>query len=215
MFYSFMSHHLINRREFIQQFIGMGLASNVMFGCNSRPISNKPNIVWFTCEDLSSWLGCYGDAFAITPNIDKFAKQGVRYSNAFATASVCAPSRSTIIQGMHATCLGTQHLRSQIDLPHSFNCFTKYLRDAGYYCTNNAKQDYNFKPKAGAWDESNNKAHWRNRNSSNQPFFSVFNSTTTHLLHYKGGVIPDEEFYKVTKRLDPHERHNPDRKSVV
>ncbi len=58
-----------------------------------------PNILWITAEDISPWLGCYGDPNATTPNLDKLASKGVLYQNAFANAPVCAPARSTIITG--------------------------------------------------------------------------------------------------------------------
>ena len=72
----------------------------------------KPNILWITSEDNSPFLGCYGDEFATTPNLDKFAEQGVLFENAYATAPVCAPARNSIITGMYPPSLGTQHMRS-------------------------------------------------------------------------------------------------------
>ena len=140
---------------------------------------SRPNILWLTCEDISPNLGCYGDPFAVTPNLDQLAAQGVRYSGAFSVAGVCAPSRSCLITGMYPSSLGSQHMRSSVRLPESVKCFTEYLRHAGYYCSNNSKQDYNFSTPKTAWDESSNKAHWRKRKGS-QPFFSVFNHTGTH-----------------------------------
>jgi N-sulfoglucosamine sulfohydrolase len=56
--------------------------------------ADRPNLLWITAEDLSPALGCYGDPDAITPNLDAFAKEAVRYTNAFAAAPVCSPSRS-------------------------------------------------------------------------------------------------------------------------
>src|SRR5262245_61120603 len=61
----------------------------------------RPNILWISTEDISPDLGCYGDSYAVTPNVDRLAAQGMRYTNAFATAPVCAPSRSAIITGMY------------------------------------------------------------------------------------------------------------------
>ena len=56
--------------------------------------AEQPNILWITAEDMSATLGCYGDEYATTPNIDRLAKQSVRYTKAFASAPVCSPSRS-------------------------------------------------------------------------------------------------------------------------
>ena len=164
----------------------------------------RPNILWITCEDASPVLGCYGDTQAITPNLDRFAQQGVRYSNAFAAASVCSPARSCLITGVYPSSLGTQHLRSRLPIPEQIRCFPEYLRDAGYYCTNNSKEDYNFKTPAACWDESSRQAHWRKRKSG-QPFFSVFNILTTHQGQIR---LADEQFAKRTERLAPDERHD-------
>jgi hypothetical protein len=79
---------------------------------------------------------------------------------------------------MYATTLGTQHLRSAIPMPDDFRILPEYLREAGYFCTNNNKTDYNFSPE-GRWDENSSNAHWRNRKDG-QPFFSVFNYGITH-----------------------------------
>ena len=76
-------------------------------------------------------LGCYGDKYAVTPNIDRLATQGVRYSNVFSHSGVCAPTRSGIITGMYPTTLGTQHLRCQGVPPAYVKCFSEYLRAAG------------------------------------------------------------------------------------
>src|SRR5690348_3491059 len=74
--------------------------------------SKQPNILWITCEDISPYIGAYGDKLVKTPNIDQLAKEGVRYTNVFTTAGVCAPSRSSIITGMYQTSIGTQHMRT-------------------------------------------------------------------------------------------------------
>jgi arylsulfatase A-like enzyme len=151
----------------------------------------QPNILWITCEDMSEHLGCYGDSTVPTPHIDRLAREGVRYTNMYSIAGVCAPSRSAIITGMYPTSIGSHNMRTQyqIDIPNfppysivtspEVKCFSEYLREAGYYCTNNEKTDYQFAPPISAWDESSKTAHWRNR-QPNQPFFSIFNFMTTH-----------------------------------
>jgi uncharacterized sulfatase len=155
---------------------------------------------------MSPHLGCYGDKHARTPNIDRFATEGVLYHNAFVVAPVCAPCRSSIITGMYPTTLGTHNMRSRIRLPEHVKCFPEYLRAAGYYCTNNVKTDYQFDPSAAAWDESSGNAHWRNRPSADQPFFAVFNFTGTHESHVRG----DRPAYDNTVRtLGPDELHDP------
>ena len=137
--------------------------------------SERPNILWITSEDNGLYLGCYGDESARTPNLDLFAKTGVRYLNAFSNAAVCAPARQTLISGMYASSIGGQHMRSRAIFPDGVPFFPKYLRDAGYYTSNNSKTDYNGGPanvKASmtdAWNESSRKAHWKNREEG-QPF---------------------------------------------
>jgi arylsulfatase A-like enzyme len=140
---------------------------------------DRPNILWITSEDNGPHLGCYGDTYATTPNLDALAAQGLRYTHAWSNAPVSAPARTTLITGMYATSLGAQHMRSRAVLPKFVRPFTAYLREAGYYCSNNSKQDYNFATPEGTWDDSSRQAHWRQR-SEDQPFFAVFNFTGTH-----------------------------------
>ncbi len=117
---------------------------------------SQPNILWITCEDISPDLGSYGDKLVKSPHLDRLAGQGCTYTRAFATSPVCSSSRSAIITGIYATTLGTHHHRSMVPLPEDVRCFTAYLRDAGYYCTNNDKNDYNFEIPADAWDANGN-----------------------------------------------------------
>ena len=159
-----------------------------------------PNILWLTVEDMSPWIGPYGDTTVPTPHLDRLAREGVTYDNAFATSPVCAPARSALITGMFCTRIGTMHMRNNTPskaavarnpqayaeipgyegLPPAFvRCFPEQLRAVGYYCTNNSKTDYQFQAPVTVWDESNSQAHWKNRRPG-QPFFAVFNHTGTH-----------------------------------
>jgi arylsulfatase A-like enzyme len=165
----------------------------------------RPNILWVSCEDTSPEIGCYGDRHSITPNIDRLASQGVRYTRAHAVAGVCAPSRSGIITCMYPSTLGSQYMRCSVALPDFVKCFPEYLRNAGYYCTNNAKTDYNFPAPPNAWDEVSRNAHWKNR-KPDQPFFAVFNIETTHESQIrKRGA----EYDQMIKRLTPEQRQDP------
>jgi N-sulfoglucosamine sulfohydrolase len=142
--------------------------------------ADRPNILWISLEDISPDLGCYGDKYAVTPNIDKLATQGCRYTQVFTHAGVCAPSRSGIITGMYPTTMGTHYMRCKGVPPPYVKCFPEYLRAAGYYCTNDSKTDYNFDAPLTAWDDNRRGAHWRNRPTKETPFFAVVNLTTTH-----------------------------------
>jgi uncharacterized sulfatase len=139
----------------------------------------KPNILWITCEDIGSQIGAYGDKYADTPTLDRLAARGMIYRNAWSNAPVCAPARTQIISGMYANSTGSEHMRSMTRLPEGMRMYPCYLRDAGYYATNNSKEDYNLEHTGKVWDESSAKAHWRNRQPG-QPFFSIFNFVTTH-----------------------------------
>lgn len=186
----------LSRREFVGT-VGAAAAAQTE--------RRRPNILWLSCEDSSPMLGCYGDPHAITPVLDAFAKESVRYTRAYTVAGVCAPSRSGMITGMYPTTLGSMHMRSMVKLPEEIRCFPEYLREAGYYCTNNAKTDYNFAVPKAAWDESSNKAHWRNR-PAGKPFFAVFNQEVTHESRYpRRGAEHEAD----VKRLKPEERQDP------
>lgn len=143
------------------------------------PQGSRPNILWITCEDTGPQLGCYGDRYATTPNLDRLAARGLTYTRAWSCAPVCAPARTAIISGLYPTSTGSEHMRSLVPLPVGFRMYPQFLRDAGYYCTNNQKEDYNLEQPGRVWDESSKAAHWTNR-APGQPFFAVFNHTVTH-----------------------------------
>ena len=171
---------------------------------------DRPNILWIVAEDMSPDMGCYGDSYAKTPNLDRFAGEGARFTRAFSVSGVCAPSRSAIITGMYPTTIGSHHMRSAAVPPPYVKCFSQYMRAAGYYCTNNAKTDYNFTGEyisvpLGAWDESSRQAHWKNR-PEGKPFFAVFNLGVTHESQIR---TPDEVFAERTQALAPEDRHDP------
>ncbi len=156
----------------------LSASAALMLGSCTEKEQEKPNILWITCEDISPAWGCYGDANAATPNIDSLARDGYVFTRAYSNAPICAPARSTLISGMYATSLGTQNLRSEIPMPEDFKILPEYLKESGYFTSNNAKTDYNFSAD-GRWHENSNEAHWRNREAG-QPFFSVFNFGITH-----------------------------------
>lgn len=144
----------------------------------------RPNILWVTIEDTSpEFIGCYGNKDAKTPVIDRLAKEGVRFTNAFSTGTVCSPSRSTIITGVRTFKMGTGNHRSTYPIPDFIHGFPYYMQQAGYYTTNHVKTDYNIANAkeftADAWNESSNTAGWWNRKPG-QPFFAVFNYMDSH-----------------------------------
>lgn len=147
----------------------------------------QPNILWLSCEDISPYLEMYGDSTIKTPNLDRLAKEGILFENCFATTGQSAPSRHSIITGMHSTCTSGSNMRTGgKQFPDDIKCFPLYLQEAGYYCTNNFKTDYNFSipEHASLWNDLSKTAHWKNR-PADKPFFAVFNRHETHESHIK------------------------------
>ena len=180
---------------------------------SSSLAAKSPNVLWISCEDISPHLGCYGDPHAVTPNLDRLAGEGVRFTHAFTAAGVCAPCRSTIITGMYQNSIGTHHMRCNATLPDWLRPFPMYLRDAGYYCTNNSKTDYQFKHPSPReiWDESGGKAHWKNRGADEQPFFAVFNFGGCH----ESGIANESKYKTVTEVLSDEQRQDADRLTTL
>jgi arylsulfatase A-like enzyme len=185
---------------------------SLMAMCAFLQAADQPNILWITAEDMSATLGCYGDKFATTPNIDRLAKESVRYTKAFASAPVCSPSRSCLITGCYPTSLSTQQMRSGFAIPKSMRGFPALLRARGFYTSNNVKTDYNTGNYADiikhSWNESSATAHWRKRPDTAQPFFSIFNLMTSH--QSRTMVWPYARFQKeVQSNLSASEIHDP------
>jgi len=171
-----------------------------------------PNILWLTSEDNSPFLGCYGDTLATTPHLDKLASQGFLYTHAYANAPVSAPSRNTIITGVYANSAGNENMRSTYAKSDEVRFYPQFLRELGYYCTNNKKEDYNIlgEQLSGIWDESSDQAHYRNRKPG-QPFFAIFNTTLSH-EHVIHESIPDSELRHDPKKmsLPPYHPRTPE-----
>lgn len=141
-----------------------------------------PNIVWIVSEDNSKhYMKLFDDNGVETPSIENLANQGVIFTHAFSNAAVCSAARSTLIASSYGPRLATHYHRrmAKVEMPEGVEMFPAYLRKAGYYTTNCAKEDYNIIKEDNVWDASSKKATWRNRKEG-QPFFHVFNIGTTH-----------------------------------
>lgn len=195
---------MVNQFRFVGVFLCLACALSCAF---TQAQDTRPNILWIVCEDISPYLESYGNHELKTPFLNQLASEGVRYTRAYTTAGVCAPSRSSIITGMYQTSIGTQHMRTTGDpkyqpvpsysavVPEYVKCFPEFLRKDGYYCTNNTKQDYQFAAPVTVWDENGPAASFRNR-PSGKPFFSVFNFAITHesfLFPRKDSLLVDPE----------------------
>ncbi|MDC0413807.1 sulfatase [Gammaproteobacteria bacterium] len=156
-------------------------------------LPQKPNILWLVAEDLSAIIPPFGDNTVATPNLTRLADEGIRYTQVYSSSGVCAPSRAAIATGMYQNRIGAQHMRTtniadfgvegivpyEAVPPAYVKMHSQYFREAGYYASNNAKEDYQFRKTVTAWNDSSRSAHWRNR-AEGQPFFSVFNFGITH-----------------------------------
>jgi arylsulfatase A-like enzyme len=122
-----------------------------------------------------------------TPHIAEMAEKGIRFNRAFSNAPVCSVARSTLISSCYAPRTGTQYHRRSVlvPMPDEVEMFPAYLRQAGYYTTNNSKEDYNYIKKEGVWDESSRNAHWSKREPG-QPFFHKESHPVSHegRLHF-------------------------------
>ena len=144
--------------------------------------AQQPNIVWIVSEDNSKHYMKLFDPNGIeTPAIENLAKDGIVFDRAFSNAAVCSAARSTLITSSYGPRMVSHYHRCEgkVSLTTNQEMFPAYLKKAGYYTANNAKEDYNFNKSNEVWDESSKKASWKNRKEG-QPFFFVFNIETTH-----------------------------------
>jgi arylsulfatase A-like enzyme len=144
---------------------------------------DKPNILWLTFEDTSWYeLGCYGNEHVQTARIDSMASHGIQFMNAWSVAPQSSPARSSLITGCYATTYGMDIHPRPVDTPRAI-FFPELLREQGYFCTNNSKTHYNTTfDNTLFWDECSDTASYNSdRRGDNQPFFSVFNTVTSHM----------------------------------
>jgi arylsulfatase A-like enzyme len=160
--------------------------------------ADRPNVVWIVSEDNSHhYLRHFFKDGAPAPNIEALAAHGLTFDHAFSNAPVCSVARSTLATGCLAPRIGTQFHRrhTMATLPKGLRMFPAYLRDAGYYTSNNSKQDYNATPSTGVWDESSRSATWRKRANADQPFFHMESHAQSHesSLHFSQQVFENEK----------------------
>ena len=211
---------------------GFVLGALALFGISCGSVETelesppaRPNIVLMLVEDLSPRIGALGDAVALTPNLDRLAREGVRYTHVFASAGVCAPSRAALITGMHQTSITAQHMRTSVyawadgtgrrgyeATPPAFvKAFPELLRAAGYYTINNSKTDYQFGSPFTIWDENGVDADWINR-ADGQPFFAMYSQQVTHEsglfgpdgIAKQGAAVPSLQASEARRAALPH-----------
>lgn len=159
----------------------------------------RPNILLLIAEDMSPRVGAFGDPVAVTPTLDRLASEGVRFTNVFTAAGVCAPSRAALITGMHQASIGAQHMRAsnrpaggyKAVPPAQVKAYPELLRAAGYFTFTDDKLDYQFSEiRSGTgpftiWDREGAEGNWSERQPA-QPFFGLINFLQTH----ESGVFP-------------------------
>jgi len=179
--------------------------------------AERPNIVWIVSEDNSiHYLDLYFGGGAKTPNIDDLAAHGLTFDHAFSNGPVCSVARTTLATGCYGPRIAAQYHRAggiASNLPQGLRMFPAYLRDAGYYTTNNKKKDYVVNEGEGVWDESSREASWRNRPDKKQPFFHMQSHGESHegSLHFGRDVYENEKTVTdpASVRLAPYHPDTP------
>ena len=99
--------------------VAFPLLAFLLLALSVAPVSagDRPNILWIISEDTGPEIGCYGDPYAVTPNIDRLASQGLRFDFCWSNCPVCAPARTTLISGLYPSSTGAEHMRSLVRLP--------------------------------------------------------------------------------------------------
>ncbi|MEZ6141800.1 MAG: sulfatase [Zavarzinella sp.] len=180
----------------------LGVVFSLLFcGIGFSQEGKRLNFIWIGAEDISPTLGCYGDKYAITPNLDKLAGRSARFTHCFTHAPVCAPTRSGMITGMYPTTMGSHHMRSTLLKPPT--TFTAELRKAGYRVMWPGKTDFNFAVPEDAFDSTK---PWLNQAPPKEPFFAYINFTISHESQIRAGAGQQQ---KNKVRLKPAELHDP------
>lgn len=167
----------------------------------------RPNFVWINTHDVSAdSIGCYGNTYATTPHIDKFAKSGIRYTNAYACGPICSPARSSIFTAMHQTTIGTHHHRSFTIRPNFIKLLTHYLGNAGYR-SSPINTDINTPIDLAEWKQYLDNDILLEDKENERPFFAVYSFKESHASTYK--MTPQQVRKERASLLGPEELHDP------
>lgn len=175
------------------------LTGSLLFSCSDieNAKEERPNILLIVSEDNSQDLGCYGNAIVHTPNLDRLAENGVRFTNAYATTSVCSPSRSSIFTGLYA------HQNGQFGwathnytLYDSIKVLPQYLEEVGYrtgiigkiHVNPDERFNFDFRAMLGSNFQKSklseyalNAKKFVEENDSDEPYFLMVNLPDAHL----------------------------------
>jgi arylsulfatase A len=137
--------NMLNRRSFLKS-AGVSVAAVALPGCEAfkrvGPVASKPNIIFIMADDLGyKELGCYGQRKIKTPNVDRLAAAGMRFSQYYTGSAVCAPARCTLMTGRHgghayirnnSEVGGWESFRGQLPLPAETVTVAGLLKQQGY-----------------------------------------------------------------------------------
>jgi len=124
----------LNRRNFLK-ILGLGFSSMVLWNCSKQKTGvqpSKPNIIFILVDDLG-WadVGCYGSHYYETPNIDRLASQGMKFTNGYAACAVCSPTRAAVLTGRYPARIGiTDWIRARFQggkIPENKQNPTEYV----------------------------------------------------------------------------------------
>jgi len=203
----------MNHNRLISLAGGLSLLSCVTTSLSAA--ADKPNFLWLWIEDTSYYnLGITGNNQVETPQLDSLAQNGVLFTRAYSCGPQSSPARSTLITGMYSFSTASDWHRQKRAVPSSFY-FPQYLKQAGYYCTNNSKTDYNSTVANGViWNASSSSAHYKNRSTAETPFFAVFNHGGTHMSCITDNPISKRTNRKILPSLTPLPAYLPDGDSL-
>ena len=210
--FTFASNEI--KSETMEQNTGRRLIAGAYVAAAAAFISqaqDRPNILWLTFEDTSQYeFGSYGNPDVHTPVTDSLARTGIRFVNAYSCGPQSSPARSTLITGCYSTTYAMDWHRGKVDTPEDI-FFPQILREAGYWCTNNTKTDYNTKVNNKSfWDECSSSATYNSPSrQEGQPFFAVFNCGNTHMSRLTSVHLEGRRNF-AAKGLDPQSLVLPD-----
>jgi N-sulfoglucosamine sulfohydrolase len=190
-----------SRRSFLKQAGALPFALSTVYGSQAETSAHRPNILWVVGEDFCPDLGCYGNREVSSPDLDRLASQGTRFTQAFTTSPVCSASRSAFMTGMYQTSIDAHHHRSHRNdgfrLPDGVRPITELFREAGYFTANvrtaapgvsgTGKTDFNFLADAPIFDGTD----W-NQRQPGQPFYAQVNLSETHRTFKKNEESPTD-----------------------
>jgi arylsulfatase A-like enzyme len=162
--------------------------------CFAAHGQQRPNIIWLMAEDIGPDLACYGMAAVKTPNLDKLAEEGLKYTRCYCSNPICSPNRSSMMVGTYQNKINAENHRSNrgVPLPEPYKPFTYWLRKAGYTTIlgnphvmgKGEKIDCNFKSTPlGSWDGKNHFGlfdKYDTITAADQPFFAQIQLAVTH-----------------------------------